>query len=135
MKALVILFVVINFAAASAYAQKKTPLPDPPENYIIDHVQPQPEFPGGEKAYYRFLKRNLKWPKHAKDTSGRVFVNFTIQKDGHITHVNIARGLAKGFDAEALRVVHLFPKWIPVKENGRPVKTSYTVPITFTKKR
>lgn len=34
-------------------------------------------------------------------------------------------------DKEALRVVKLMPKWIPGKQNGKPVKVKFMLPIKF----
>jgi protein TonB len=36
-----------------------------------------------------------------------------------------------GFDEEALRVVKAMPNWKPGKQNGKPVRVLFTLPIVF----
>lgn len=66
-------------------------------------------------------------------TSGsiqRIFVLFTIDKNGDITDVK-ARAPHKRLQEEAVRVVGLLPKITPGKQRGRPVGVKYALPITF----
>lgn len=96
-------------------------------------IEVNPSFPGGQKAFYKFLSKNLKWPSdNMDDTFGRVIVGFVIEKDGHLSDFKVERSLGKKFDAEALRVLKKSPKWIPGKQNGKLVRVRYTVPINFT---
>ena len=37
----------------------------------------------------------------------------------------------EALDAEALRVLHAMPNWIPAKQRGQEVRMRYTLPITF----
>lgn len=41
------------------------------------------------------------------------------------------KSISPTFDEEAIRVVKSMPKWNPAKQNGKAVKTKYTVPVTF----
>jgi periplasmic protein TonB len=54
-----------------------------------------------------------------------------VEIDGRLTNFKIERKLWPEFDAEALRVIRLSPRWIPGMENDRPVRVKYTVPINF----
>ena len=80
-----------------------------------------------------FLRKNLQYPYRAKEegVSGSVWVNFIIDEEGNIMSANILHGAGYGFDEEALRVIKLMPKWKPGMKNGKPVKVSFTQPITF----
>jgi len=88
-------------------------------------------FPGGDKAYGRFLNKNLKWPS-PDDDNGRVVISFIIEKDGSLTSFKVERSIRKDFDAEAIRVLKKSPKWIPGRLNGKPIRAKYMVPINFT---
>jgi len=88
-------------------------------------------FPGGTKAYGKFLEKNLRWPTQ-DDIQGRVIVSFIVEKDGSLTNFKVERSLGKDCDNEALRVLRKFPKWIPGMKNGKPVRVKYMVPINFT---
>lgn len=92
-----------------------------------------PTFPGGEKAYQKFLSRNLKWPSDSMDdTFGRVIISFMVEKNGRLSDFKVEKSLGKKFDAEALRVIMKSPKWIPGRSKGKAVKVRYSLPINFT---
>ena len=95
------------------------------------------------------------------DIQGRVIVQFVVEKDGSLTHVKIvkhadsanstneitvnaygqedgeaadatdAASLGRLLDEEALRVVRLMPKWQPGRQQGRVVRTQFSIPIMF----
>jgi hypothetical protein len=45
-------------------------------------------------------------------------VSFIVEKDGSLTYVSVARGVAEDIDAEAVRVMKRSPKWNPGIQNG-----------------
>jgi len=81
----------------------------------------------------KYLKENLRYPEEAikNQIQGRVIVQFFVNVDGSISDCKIARGIGGGCDEEALRVVQKMPPWKPGKENGKPVKVYYTMPVVF----
>ena len=111
------------------------PAPKAPEptQEIFEYVEQMPEFPGGEDAMMAYISKNIKYPKAAVDNSveGRVIVNFVVNEDGQITDVKTARGIGSGCDSEAERVVRSMPSWKSGKQNGKAVKVSYSLPVTF----
>lgn len=58
-------------------------------NKAFDVVEQMPQFPGGGEAMMKFISENVKYPEEAKKQglSGRVIVEFTVEKDGTITGV------------------------------------------------
>jgi TonB family protein len=104
------------------------------ETQIFIVVESMPEFPGGDKALYKYLADSLHYPRAAIENNiqGRVFVTFIIEKDGSISNVRVLRGIGGGCDEEALRVVQNMPKWIPGKQRGKPVRVQYNLPIKFS---
>ena len=78
--------------------------------------------------------KNIKYPKEAIEANitGKVFVQFVIEKDGSITNAKIARSASTLLDAEALRIVNNMPQWIPGKQRGKVVRVAYTLPISFS---
>jgi len=100
------------------------------EDEVFTIVEQMPEIPGGIQKY---LGENVKFPNAAKANgiSGRVFVNFTIGKDGKVRDVKILRGVHDLLDKEAIRVVKAMPKWKPGKQRGKAVSVSYNLPISF----
>ncbi len=92
-----------------------------------------PVFPGGEAALYAFLKKETKYPDAARDEGivGKVFVQFIVEKDGRVDSVWVKRSVHPLLDAEALRVVSLLDGWTPGKQNDKPVRVHYMLPISF----
>lgn len=103
------------------------------EPVSIAMVEQKPEFPGGEAAMYKWLGDNIVYPSAASEegVQGRVVVEFVVGKDGSITNVRVVRPRHPALDKEALRVVKAMPKWVPGRNNGQPVKVTYTLPVTF----
>jgi protein TonB len=103
------------------------------EEEIFTIVETMPEFPGGQAKLFEYLGKNTKFPPAAKanSISGKVYVNFTIGKDGKIRDVKIIRGVHDLLDKEALRVVKSMPAWKPGKQRGKSVAVSYNLPINF----
>ena len=101
--------------------------------YNIAMVEQKPEFVGGEAAMYKWLSDHINYPAAAAEegVSGRVVVEFEVSKTGSIEKVRIIRGRHPALDKEALRVVKSMPKWNPGRNNGQPVKVTYTLPVTF----
>ena len=99
----------------------------------IAMVEQKPEFPGGEAAMYKWLGDNIVYPSAASEegVQGRVVVEFVVGKDGSISNVKVVRPRHPALDKEALRVVKAMPKWLPGRNNGQPVKVTYTLPVTF----
>lgn len=94
-----------------------------------------PEFPGGQYALFKFISKNLNYPKDAKKKGiqGKVMVQFIVEKDGTIGDIRIIRSVSPDLDKEAIRVFSLptMPKWKPGTSDGEPVRVRYSVPITF----
>jgi periplasmic protein TonB len=98
------------------------------------YMNEQAEFKGGMNGLKKFIEKNLKYPPNNICVSGKVYIQFIVEKDGKITHPKILKSLAKEFDEEAMRVVRLMPKWIPARDYGgkKPIASRFTIPINFT---
>ncbi len=97
---------------------------------IICCIPPMPSFPGNIQ---QFLRTHLVWPagRKNKNVEGRVIVKFYIDRDGSCSQFKVLRSLNSSFDAEALRVLKLMPKWnMSSMERGG---TWYVLPVFFKK--
>ena len=99
---------------------------------IICCFSPMPSFPGNIQ---QFLRTHLVWPagRKNKNIEGRVIVKFYIDRDGSCSQFKVLRSLNPSFDAEALRVLKLMPKWnmSSMEEGG----TWYVLPVYFKKQK
>ncbi len=96
-------------------------------------VEQKPLFPGGDKAMYKWLNDNIIYPAAASEegVQGKVTVQFIVEKDGSISHVQVVRGKHPALDAEAARVIRKMPRWTPGRNNGQPVRVTYHLPVQF----
>jgi TonB family protein len=104
------------------------------ENGIYSRVEQPAEFPGGIENLYKYLAKNLQYPKAARENKvqGKVFITFIIEKDGSLTDFKVLRGIGSGCDEEAIRAMKGSPKWKPAAQDGKQVRQQYTIPISFT---
>lgn len=105
------------------------------ESYTYTQADSPPEFKGGMQAFYKFLAQTLRYPSAAQEKrlQGRVQLSFIVERDGTITNIK-ETGISPGavLTSEAIRVISLSPAWNPGIKFGRPVRTTYTVPVVFT---
>lgn len=101
--------------------------------HTIATIEVMPAFPGGEAAWAKFLQKNLHYPGQALDAniSGKVYISFVVEKDGHLSNITVDRTPGYGLDAEAVRVLKLVPPWKPGIQNGQAVRVRYSMPFNF----
>lgn len=101
--------------------------------FTVNLVEQEPSFPGGQEALQKWVHDHIEYPAAAAEEgiTGKVTVNFTVNKDGSISNVKAVRGPHPALNREAERVIKAMPKWIPGRNNGQPVKVSYNYPIVF----
>lgn len=136
---LILACVFVSFVMACSKSKDETANPSNDCNTIIDTSaiftisEENPSFPNGQTALFKYLADNLKYPADAKANAiqGTVYVGFVIEVGGCLTTVQIKRGLGHGCDEEAIRLVQSMPKWISGKEQGKPVRVAYTLPVKF----
>ncbi len=106
-------------------------------------VENKPVFPGCENVpkseetqcfqeqITKHVNQYFVFPEMARQMGiqGKVYVSFVIEKDGSISNVDVARGVDKLLDDEAVRVIKKLPKMTPAKQRGKPVRMSFTMPI------
>ena len=131
-------FIALLLYSISLCAQETQPQPiaadSADEEVIFIEVDPMPEFPGGQKALFDYLRFNTRYPKQAyrKGIEGRVVCQFVVKKNGKVSNVKVVRSSGdKSLDREAVRVIRSMPKWKPAKYQGKPVSTKYSCPVTF----
>ena len=106
------------------------------DDFIFVHVDEEPEFPGGMEALQKFIEDNMQYPRIAAENGiyGKVYITFAIDTDGTVQHPYLLRDIGGGCGAEAIRIVKSMPKWKPGKQNGKPMRVQYNLPVVFDKK-
>ena len=92
-----------------------------------------PSFKNGDvNTFIAWVATHVKYPAGCT-AEGTVKVKFVVGRDGGVQETEIVQSVDPLLDAEALRVVRSSPKWRPAKLNGNPVRTTYTIPIIFSR--
>lgn len=101
---------------------------------IFESADVEPSFPGGMGVFYNFLAKTIRYPAEDRknNITGKVFVQFVVEKDGAVTNVKSLRAPSEGLGNEAVRAISLSPNWIPGKMGSNAVRVQYTVPVNFT---
>ena len=103
---------------------------------IYKVVEQMPEYPGGQAALLKFIGDNLKYPKEMVGCfQGSVRVRFYVDTLGHVCDPQIVRGMDSALDREILRVIRLFPDFIPGQHEDRKVNVYVNLPISFDPNR
>ncbi|GAB3637556.1 energy transducer TonB [Hymenobacter arcticus] len=105
------------------------------ETKVYTYVEQMPALPGGGGmgAIVNAIQKNVRYPAAdlRNQVEGKVFASFTVDENGDVSDVKIVKGLSGTIDSETMRAIKTLPKFIPGKQNGRAVKVSFTVPVTY----
>jgi protein TonB len=105
------------------------------EEEVFYIVEDMPTFNGGDPAteFRKYIASNLRYPEIAAENgiSGRVIVQFAVNKVGQVVDAVVVRSVDPALDKEAVRVVMSSPKWTPGRQRGKSVKVLFTFPINL----
>lgn len=138
--------------------QTAVPLPPPPppqptlddEPFLV--VEEMPRFPGCEeydlskeektecanKELMQYVLSTVKYPIIARENQieGYVIAQFVVDKKGNITDITIKRDIGGGCGQAVAKVLNSMDTkkglWRPGRQQGRPVKVLFTLPVKFT---
>lgn len=117
------------------YLEVRMP-PNPPDSIsrVYTYVEQMPQLPNapgnaGIIAKIQELLGSPVGPAAAGDR--RVFVSFTVGPHGGVYAAKIEKGLGGVTDAAVLNAVQRLPRFVPGKQNGRPVAVSFMVPVVI----
>ncbi|MDO5074430.1 MAG: TonB family protein [Bacteroidales bacterium] len=107
----------------------------PPEEdtKVYTVVEQAPAFPGGDAALLKYVNSHIKYPAIAQEQEiqGVVTLRFVVLEDGRVGEVQVVKSLESHCDAEAIRVVKSLPRFTPGKQQGKPVRVWFTLPIRY----
>ena len=123
-------FLILGFTTLTTARAQNT---DTPCGKVFHVVEQMPQFPGGQAAMMKFIADSLRYPSVSCEhrIEGRVVVQFVVDCEGNILNPLVVRSVDPLLDREAIRLVKLMPKWIPGRQNGKPVNVVCVVPIRF----
>jgi hypothetical protein len=105
------------------------------QTYMESGVEVKAEFPGGEKAMNKYIKKNLNYPfrKKLKDeVIVKVALKITSEGKVEITYASSTPAqYQEYFIQEAKRLCTEMPNWSPAEHNGKKVNMEKILYITF----
>ncbi len=153
--------VLIETAKESADTGGAMPVVKPEDAYF-DMVEQMPQFPGGDAAFNQYIAQHVRYPNVATENGveGTVTVQFIVEADGRITHVQAVDSPSDEADANvyaygasdkqssqdeddeghrALREAaeELFrgmPPFEPGRQSGKPVRVQLTKKVIYALK-
>ena len=97
----------------------------------LAYAEQMPEAP---YDVFELMGKVTYYPSEAKmiGASGRVNVKFVVDEIGDITNIEVSGDYKHiSMAKSALNTVSHFTRWIPGKQDGKPVNVRYSVPVTF----
>lgn len=128
------------FTAYISRSEKDAPTEEEaaPENkgepvYSFASIEKMPEFPGGNEAMRTHIGKYFRYPAEARNSNieGTIEIGFVVDKEGNVTDPEILKGVGKGCDKEALRVIKTMPRWEAGEQNGAKVAVYYVLPVVL----
>ena len=89
------------------------------------------EFPGGKQELYKFILERL--VVENDDFEGNIrtkmHLKFTVEKSGKLKDFVVLKSISKVIDEKIIEIFKQMPDWKPAYKNGKPIESSYTMPI------
>ncbi len=126
------LFFSIGGYAQKGHSPKKDSIQSP--NSVYMKVDRSPEYPGGEAEMVHFILKNAHLPTSTAEApvTGKVLVEFIVEKDGSLSNIKVIKGVGQRYDQECTRLFEIMPKWAPGKIGSHKVRTLMMIPITIS---
>ena len=104
------------------------------EEEIFVTAEEMPTFQGGDLSKFRnWVQSNVKYPQIALENGiqGNVVIKFVVEKDGKLSNIQVLQSPDKTLSDAAVQVLQKSPKWKPGKQRNKPVRVTYTLPVSF----
>jgi hypothetical protein len=107
------------------------PASSPPEDQVYTYAEQMPQLPGGGglPAIVAAVQQRLAIPAGTPAADHRVFVQFTVGKEGQVLSPAIVQGASPAIDAAVLAAVRRLPTFSPGRQAGRAVRVAFTLAI------
>jgi len=109
--------------------------PKEDDDKVFQKVEIEAQFPGGEGAWNKYIKREIeKYIDELQDAglSGTCVVQFIVDKEGNISDVDALTMKGTKLAEICVNAIKKGPKWTAAEQNGRKVKAYRKQPVTFT---
>ncbi|PKR81895.1 hypothetical protein CW751_00740 [Brumimicrobium salinarum] len=107
-----------------------TPVPK-----VIEFPDVEAKFPGGKEAMEEWIAENIVESRIEEGGKPhKMYVRFTVQKDGSLTDIRILKGVNAEIDKEVKRSIRSMPKWEHALSQGEVCVSKKIIAIVFVLK-
>ena len=99
--------------------------------YNTAGIDVKPEFPEGLDKLNALVNESYLNAGFASEIKGKVYAIFVIEKDGSLSDIKFLRGVDTVKAAALIKILKTLPKWNPGKQNGKIVRTLYSLPLVI----
>ena len=104
------------------------------EEEIFVTAEEMPTFQGGDLSKFRnWVQSHVKYPQIALENGiqGHGVIHFGVEKAGELSNIQVLQSPDKTLSDAAVQVLQKSPKWKPGKQRNKPVRVTYTLPVSF----
>jgi len=97
-------------------------------------VEKKPLFQGKDAGEFRnWIYSQLVYPRAALENGiqGNVVLSFVVNTDGNLSDIKLLRKVDPLLSEAVMEIVKNSPKWTPGRQQNKPVRVTYQVPIVF----
>lgn len=90
----------------------------------------------GYQHFADYMSKNFNptFQAYKNKVSGKIILEFIVEKDGSITEIKLIQGLGHGLDEEAIRLLDSYEDWYPGQIQGKDVRARFTFPLAINLK-
>lgn len=131
MKKISLILLITGFLGAICYGQQIDTM-----IYITPNIQPTFKYgtcSNLKNSLRKYFMDNYKMPEILLDNgyNGSIIVECVIERDSTISNVKLLRGIDDPLDKSVLETIRLMPKWCPGINNGKTVRTMFSIPVSI----
>ncbi len=94
-----------------------------------------PQYGGGSQTLNRFFEQKIHYPEYEKEfgIEGLVVVNFTVNIDGSLSDISMARNLksSKSIEPDLIGAIQQMPKWGPAFRNRKAIPVLVQIAVRY----
>lgn len=99
--------------------------------YDMRALEKAPVFNRGKSTFPDYVNKHLSYPAGAQGASGKVIVQFVVDKRGKTKDVTIVKSVNEVLDKAAFDFIKSLPRWTPGVQDGKNVEIKMEFPLNF----
>ena len=124
------LFLTAGIATVQAQEVKKqSSTSQSYDNEVFVAVEKRAEYPGGMNALINDFLAKFVTPENLTDETVLTIIQFIVETDGSIHEASVIRDPGHDIGQQAIQILKAMPKWSPAEQNGKKVRSQFTLPI------